>query len=391
MTEGAPSPERDRWEVTVAMVRRPPPAGCAVVGGSTPVVAFGDPIRAEVATLGINPSGREFLGPGGALLGGDARRLATLASLAASSTEALSDAQVRQVVDDCAAYFDRNPYWTWFEPLDALLKAATDTGYRHRSACHLDLVQWATDPVWGQIPDVAIRERLLADGVAHLSGQLAQSNVRLVLINGATVAAQVAATGMGDLEPAGHLVETSASGRKHRWTLFAGAGQGVTFLGWSRNLQSPSRAGPAFRDDLAGWIRSQWTPPAELPATGQAGRPGTIARGSTVDSKAALAELLGRWHSESDAATIGEVGRYGGTPWLRIDLRGGLAVLNADTKRAAVDAFLEEVARHGAERPWSIIANHRGRLNKVTFDPDGAAVPGWYCYVATPAGPGASL
>ena len=41
------------------MVGRPAPVP-EVVPGSTPVIAFGDPLTATVATLGINPSWREF-------------------------------------------------------------------------------------------------------------------------------------------------------------------------------------------------------------------------------------------------------------------------------------------------------------------------------------------
>src|SRR5439155_1423221 len=59
----------------VSMVRRLPPPCAPVVAGSTPVVAFGDPGRAHVATLGINPSAHEFL-EGGKLLVGGSRRLA---------------------------------------------------------------------------------------------------------------------------------------------------------------------------------------------------------------------------------------------------------------------------------------------------------------------------
>ena len=42
-------------EYLVRMVRRPAPTP-AVIPGTTPVIAFGDPRRAGIATLGINPS-----------------------------------------------------------------------------------------------------------------------------------------------------------------------------------------------------------------------------------------------------------------------------------------------------------------------------------------------
>ena len=50
-----------------------PPEGSFVVPGSTPVVAFGNPVRPAVATLGINPSRAEFLDRNGGLLCGRRR------------------------------------------------------------------------------------------------------------------------------------------------------------------------------------------------------------------------------------------------------------------------------------------------------------------------------
>src|ERR1700751_4531155 len=102
-----------------------------VVTGSTPVVAFGDPLTATVATLGINPSWREFLADDGTLLHGRARRLSTLLSLSADSTASLRPDQVRTVIAECAAYFrpNRNPYRRWFDPLDNILRTALGASY----------------------------------------------------------------------------------------------------------------------------------------------------------------------------------------------------------------------------------------------------------------------
>ncbi len=125
---------------TAEMVRRSPPPDAPVVAGSTPVVAFGDPSSAGVATLGINPSAREFVERGD-LLEGDRRRLATLASLGADDLSDLTDEEVRKVIDDCARYFQRNPYGRWFNPLDRLLRKGLNVSYYDGTACHLDLVQ----------------------------------------------------------------------------------------------------------------------------------------------------------------------------------------------------------------------------------------------------------
>ena len=45
----------------IERVMAPYPKNCHVVPYSTPVVSFGNPETSTVATLGINPSSREFL------------------------------------------------------------------------------------------------------------------------------------------------------------------------------------------------------------------------------------------------------------------------------------------------------------------------------------------
>ena len=41
-------------------IMEPYPQDSFVIPGSTPVVSFGDPSKASVVTIGINPSSREF-------------------------------------------------------------------------------------------------------------------------------------------------------------------------------------------------------------------------------------------------------------------------------------------------------------------------------------------
>jgi hypothetical protein len=142
-------------EYLTAMVRRAPPAIAAVVARSTPVISFGNPLRAPVATLGINPSVAEFC-DGGVLMADHQRRLATLDSLGAKNCEQLTEQQVAEVIGDCLGYFSRRPYMRWFGPLDELLQGSLAVSFMDGTACHLDLVQWATDPVWGLIADAQI-------------------------------------------------------------------------------------------------------------------------------------------------------------------------------------------------------------------------------------------
>jgi hypothetical protein len=366
----------------VAMVRRLPPVDAPVVSGSTPVVAFGDPTRAEVATLGINPSRIEFAADGFLLTGAD-RRLATLESLGVRSLDRLSDVGVAELVSDCAAYFSRNPYRGWFDPLDDLLRAVVDASYYDGTACHVDLVQWATDPVWSGIADRTVRQALLDDGVPHLRAQLAHGNVRLVLLNGRQVITQVMRTGLAELTQVAQV----PLGRS-RCGLFAGSGEGVRWIGWSTNLQSSWGVTTAFKDELAHRV-------ADLVPGDRADayvRPvtqieiderGHLPEGLHLIGKRELTDVLREWLLQSQALTIGDVDKYGGRAWLHIEVARHEVVLNADTKRSAVETAVRDSAPD-PQRPWRVVANTRGRINKVLPGPAGQPLPGWYAYLVRP-------
>jgi hypothetical protein len=368
-------------EYLSSMVRRQPPAASPVVSGSTPVVAFGDPGRAEVATLGINPSDSEFL-ENGMLLRGGRRRLATLESLGAEDLGRLTEAQVAVVISECTTYFGRRPHSRWFNPLDRLLRAALGVSYYEGTACHLDLIQWATSPTWGKIRDPAIRRALLEDGTPHLRAQLAHENVRLVLLNGRQVLDEVQAVGFAHMTEKGVIPLRSGACR-----LYVGAGGGVRWLGWSTNLQSSWGVSGSFKQELGAWLSDAgWAAEgAAVPARAEDGASldlsGYLPRGLRVYRKSELVELLGRWLAASRVATLGDVASFGGKPWVIVELTDRRVVLNADTKRRAVEAFLHE-SGDAPERPWRVIANQRGRVNKVLPGP--GLSPGWYAYLEPP-------
>ncbi|MGZ4331904.1 MAG: hypothetical protein ACXVXL_28375, partial [Solirubrobacteraceae bacterium] len=153
---------------------------------ATPVIAFGDPGTARVATVGINPSPREFVDRHGQPLKGSTRRLATLCSLGADRLDELTDAQADEVLRECVSYFGRSPYRQWFDKLEAILGRACDASYYKGSACDLDFGAMGDRPSMGQIEATA-QERLLTAGLPLLRAQLDHHALEPVLINGRSV------------------------------------------------------------------------------------------------------------------------------------------------------------------------------------------------------------
>lgn len=211
------------------------------------------------------------------------------------------------MVDECATYFQRNPYQGWFDPLDTLLRNSAGASYYDGSACHLDLVQWATLKVWSQITPAAVRNVLLEDGVPHLRAQLAQENVRLVLLNGRQGIDQVRRLKLAHLSEVDRLATDSVSYR-----LYTGSGEGVTWLGWSANLQSSWGISTAFKNKLAAWIAEQLsatsgkgpTPSAEAVDLDPSGY---LPQGLRVEDKQGLTSALQHWQQASATPTVGPV------------------------------------------------------------------------------------
>src|SRR5271169_525283 len=113
---------------------------------------------------------------------------------------------------------------------------------------------------------------------------------------------------------------------------------------------------------------------------------GFVPAGTIVEGVVDLARVLAHWLAASNQATVGDIGRFGGSPVIIVRAGADQFVLNRDTKRAAVEAFLKTVVAAGgaANLRWHITANRRGWINRVSYRRDDAATPGWYAYLRDP-------
>jgi hypothetical protein len=161
-----------------------------VMSWTCPVPYFGRLGDAAVATLGINPSNREFVDVAGEELDGANRRFPTLGSLGLRTWEDASSLDVATIMRACDEYFARNPYQRWFDALDVLVRPLGASYYSaHQPAAHLDLVPYATHVKWGALRRDQ-RRALLRCGQDLLASLLRDSKVELVVLNGASVVRQ---------------------------------------------------------------------------------------------------------------------------------------------------------------------------------------------------------
>ncbi len=162
-----------------------------IVPWACPVPYFGRISSAQMATVGLNPSIREFADPAGDELQGSTRRFPTLTSLGLRSWTEADASHVGAIANACNDYFTRNPYQRWFDILDRVLTEADYSYYSdERSACHLDLVPFATHSRWGAL-GVRQRQYLLMLAGRHLGSILIQTSIRMLILNGRSVIAHL--------------------------------------------------------------------------------------------------------------------------------------------------------------------------------------------------------
>jgi hypothetical protein len=162
-------------------------SGTDVIQWGCPVPSFGDLSSSRVATLGLNPSNREFVDESGNELQGKLRRFHTLKSLGLASWSEADARHLQLIIESCRAYFLGNPYDRWFKKLDQIVLGANASYYDAScQACHLDLIPYATARKWTELTPQQ-RSSLLAIAGDTLGLLLRDAPVRVLILNGRSV------------------------------------------------------------------------------------------------------------------------------------------------------------------------------------------------------------
>ena len=141
----------------------------------------------RVASLGLNPSNREFVDAAGDELDGPLRRFHTLRSLGLAEWSDASDGHLGLIAESCQEYFWRNPYDGWFRRLDKIVAGAKASYYDGSApACHLDLIPFATAAKWTDLSG-GQRAALMTIAGDTLGLLLRTSPVQVLILNGRTV------------------------------------------------------------------------------------------------------------------------------------------------------------------------------------------------------------
>lgn len=240
-----------------------------VIGWGCPIPFFGHVESSQIATVGINPSNREFVGNDGIELIGHLRRLPTLQSLGLEDWAQADFKAMYDILSACQQYFEHNPYTGWFGTLQHLIEPTGHSYYSPLSnACHLDLVPWATSLKWGTMPPL-VRKKLIQQAASALLRLIASSSLRVLILNGREVVRQfenlVGLQMTSQRVPSWDLPRTSGNSvagvayhARLNWLAGLPLDRELLVLGYNHNLQSSFGVTSAVRHHIRDWISTQY-------------------------------------------------------------------------------------------------------------------------------------
>lgn len=239
--------------------------GKEVIPWSCPVPVFGNLSSASLASIGINPSNREFLDGSGVELTRHFQRFHTLNSLGIETWEEADTRHLENLIESYRSYFLGNPYQIWFNRLQYVMEGANASYYDlENGACHIDLVPFATYRKWGELTGRQ-RQLLLEVSSYTLGVILRDSTLQVLILNGRSVVEAFASISNWSVEiqemPEWSLPRNS--GRDVLGIAYAGfadcvagigLGRPVRVLGFNHNLQGSFGMTTKVVSSIRNWI-----------------------------------------------------------------------------------------------------------------------------------------
>ena len=221
---------------------------------STPVICFGDLYKSNVATLGLNPSDKEFVDDNKIFLEAGELRFQNCFSLSQNDLTQLNANQTELVLQYCLEYFNNeNPYRVWFNKLEDYVLSNLDISYYNGTCCHLDLVQWATSKKWRNV--LPENQSILIDSdYPFLLHQLENQNIELLLVNGNGVYQALMNKGEIRHEKKDIIICGTETCRMNKFIINTGT-KNIIGIAWSKNLQSSKGLTNIMRYEIGNWIK----------------------------------------------------------------------------------------------------------------------------------------
>ena len=216
-----------------------------ITEGSVPIPFFGDYEKAKSGT-----SDNEFHKKKGGRFVSYRNRLISRNDLNIKDEDTISESNCNIILKSCLKYFNHDPYKSWFDRYDVFLKCF-DISYYNGSVVHLDIVQWATSPVWRGLSN-EIKDSLIKQDLPFLKKILEDKKFEYIFLNGRTTVDSIKSFLNIEFE-----VEKTVLFNNRNLTLYYGKYANSKVIGWSNYLQSAQVGGYEKIRHLAKVIKTE--------------------------------------------------------------------------------------------------------------------------------------
>jgi hypothetical protein len=242
--------------------------GLDIIKWGAPVPSFGDITKSKVATIGLNPSNKEFVDDFGNELDGNFRRFHTLNSLNIDRWSEIDGKKISLLINSYKQYFSKNPYDRWFQTLDMVISGLGKSYYdSNNPACHLDLIPFATIRKWNYLG--SNQKTSLLKYMGNFLGLLIRdSPIEMIILNGQSVVDIFQQISMLSLKkelmtswslPRHHTNDVLGISYYIKSEVFSGIHleKQITILGYNHNLQSSFGVTNNVKYKIRDWISIQ--------------------------------------------------------------------------------------------------------------------------------------
>lgn len=222
---------------------------------STPVICFGDINKSEIATLGINPSDKEFVDNKGNFLLNSSLRFQNCYSLKQTDLTLLNTKQTDLVFDYCCNYFKNpNPYKKWFDVIENYILSFLNVSYYDNTCCHIDLIQWATKDKWRDLSQIS-KNNLLDNDFSFFIKLLKFQKIKILLINGIGIFNILNKKLSLRIIKDEYIYSDNKKCRVIKFS-FISNNKNIICFAWSQNLQSSFGLTNKMKTKIGQWLRS---------------------------------------------------------------------------------------------------------------------------------------
>ncbi|GAE63564.1 hypothetical protein H3Z85_07940 [Chryseobacterium indologenes] len=229
-----------------------------IIKDYVPILYFGNIMNSRIATIGLNPSDKEYYDSNGYSY----NRFVNKDDLKINSWSEVSHSEILEIQTSFDYYFNRNPYKNWFNRLDVLFSDVEFSYYfPYNNTVHLDIIPVATKDKWGNLSLVE-RDFLIAEFGNYLKYLITESNIEICILNGQSVVDNFQKVFKQELFKK-HISEwdiltkrTTVKGNSYKATLIKGDKK-ILILGFNHNIQSSFGVSKDIVISIKEWLQKE--------------------------------------------------------------------------------------------------------------------------------------